>query len=53
MKLSDYAKKVGVSYRTAWNWFKAGQIVGAYKLPSGTIIVPDQAIPKADQIAKI
>lgn len=41
MKLSDYAKKVGVTYRTAWNWFKAGTINGAYQLPTGTVIVPD------------
>lgn len=44
MKLSVYAKKLGVSYQTAWRWYKAGQIVGAYKMPSGTIIVPDSAI---------
>lgn len=41
MKLSDYAKKVGVTYRTAWNWFKTGTIDGAYQLPTGTVIVPD------------
>lgn len=42
MKLSKYAKNVGVTYKTAWNWYKAGIIKGAYKLPSGTIIVPDE-----------
>ena len=42
MKLSDYAKKIGVTYRTAWNWFKAGAIDGAYQLQSGTVIVPDK-----------
>lgn len=42
MKLSEYAKKIGVCYRTAWNHYKAGQIKGAYELPTGTIIVPDQ-----------
>lgn len=41
MKLSDYAKKIGITYRTAWNWFKAGTINGAYQLPSGTVVVPD------------
>jgi predicted site-specific integrase-resolvase len=44
MKLSAYAKKLGVCYRTAWNMFQAGQIPGAYKLPSSTIIVPDSAL---------
>jgi putative resolvase len=38
MKLSDYAKQVGVSYRTAWTWYKEGSIPGE-RLPSGTIIV--------------
>lgn len=32
------AKQVGVSYRTAWRWYKEGSIPG-YQLPSGTIIV--------------
>lgn len=39
MKLSEYAKKLGVTYRTAWNMFKAGKIPNSYKLPTGTIIV--------------
>lgn len=38
MKLSDYAKQVGVSYRTAWRWYKDGAISGQ-QLPSGTIII--------------
>jgi predicted site-specific integrase-resolvase len=42
MKLSEYAKKLGVTYKTAWNWFKAGNIKNAYQLPSGTVIVPDE-----------
>jgi len=41
MKLSVWAKKKGIGYRAAWNQFKLGQIPGAYKLESGTIIVPD------------
>lgn len=39
MKLVDYAKHLGVTYRTAWNWFKAGKLPNAYQLPTGTIIV--------------
>jgi predicted site-specific integrase-resolvase len=42
MKLSDYAKSIGISYRAAWNHFKAGKIPGAYQLATGTIIVPDR-----------
>lgn len=38
MKLSEYAKRTGVTYKTAWHWWKAGQL-DAYQLPTGTIIV--------------
>src|SRR5260370_17730673 len=38
MKLSAYAKQVGVTYKTAWQWWKAGQL-DASQLPTGTIIV--------------
>lgn len=48
LKLSDYAKKVGVHWRTANRWFHNGQIPGAYQLPSGTIIVPDEGGNKAN-----
>ena len=41
MKLSKYAKNLGLSYMTAFNHFHKGLISGAYQLPSGTIIVPD------------
>jgi putative resolvase len=43
MKLPDYARKLGIGYRTAWNMYKRGEIPGAYQLPSGTIIVPEDA----------
>lgn len=38
MKLIDYAHKMGISYRTAWRWFKAGTIKGQ-QMDTGTIIV--------------
>ncbi len=38
MKLSAYAKQVGITYKTAWQWWKAGQL-DAYQLPTGTISV--------------
>ncbi len=41
MKLSVWAEKQGIHYRTAWNLFKDNKIPGAYKLSSGTIIVPE------------
>ncbi|MFA5154744.1 MAG: IS607 family transposase [Clostridia bacterium] len=42
MKLSVYAKKLGVTYKTAWNHFNNGLIKNAYKLPNGTIIVNEE-----------
>ncbi len=42
MKLSDYAKKYGITYKTAWNRFKAGKIKGAYKGETGHMVVPDE-----------
>jgi putative resolvase len=40
MKLSQYAKTVGVTYRTAFRWWQNGEIKG-YQLPSGTIVVTE------------
>lgn len=45
MKLSKYAKQLGISYQTAWKHFKAGLIPSAYQLSTGTIIVPDVINP--------
>jgi len=42
MKLSTYAKQTGVSYKTAWRWYKAGTL-DAYKTETGTVIVRDKA----------
>lgn len=41
MKLSDYSKKLGLTYKTTWRLFRNGHIPGAYQLPTGTIIVPE------------
>ena len=42
MKLSHWARKHGISYLTAWRWFKAGKLpVPARQLPSGTILVEE------------
>ncbi|TPE47522.1 IS607 family transposase, partial [Maribrevibacterium harenarium] len=42
MKLSDWARKQGISYRTAWNQFRSGKLpVPARQLPTGTIIVDE------------
>jgi len=42
VKLSDWARKHGISYLTAWRWFRAGKLpVPARQLPSGTILVEE------------
>jgi predicted site-specific integrase-resolvase len=38
MKLSSYAKHIGIHYNTAWRMWKRGQIDG-YQLPTGTVII--------------
>jgi len=42
MKLSEFARRAGVSYKTAWRWWHAGQL-DAYQAASGTIIVREDA----------
>lgn len=53
MKLSQYAKKIGVSYQTVWNWYKDGLIENAYQLPSGTIVVPYNMDENSEQYGVI
>ena len=38
MKLSDYAKRLGITYKTACRLWKSGEL-DAFQLPTGTIIV--------------
>ena len=53
VKLSDYARKQGVSYLTAWRWFKSGKFpVPARQLPSGTILV-EEPLPEGRTVRKI
>jgi predicted site-specific integrase-resolvase len=39
-KLSDYAKKFNVTYRTAWNRFKQGKIDGAFMDETNHVLIP-------------
>lgn len=43
MKLSDWAKKQGITYLTAYRWFSAGHLKNARQMPTGTIIVDELA----------
>jgi predicted site-specific integrase-resolvase len=45
MKLSTWAKKMGISYRRAWQMFKDGKLPNAKKLPTGTIVVLEEEKP--------
>ena len=42
MRLSVYAKKMGVTYKTSYRWWKAGRL-DAYQMDTGTIIVREPA----------
>jgi putative resolvase len=45
MKLSDYAKQMGVRYETAWRWFRDGKIQGRRVGPHTIIITEGQEEP--------
>src|SRR5258706_196812 len=49
MKLSDYARKVGVTYKTAYRWYKAGQIKGQ-QMDTGTILIEEDR-PHVEKVA--
>lgn len=46
MKLSIWAKRQGISYRTAWRWFKEGKLpVIAEQTQTGTILIKEEDVP--------
>jgi len=48
MKLSQWAKSQGITYRTAWNWFKTGKMpIKTIQTKTGTILV-DVPIPPVE-----
>jgi len=60
MKLSDWAAQQGITYKTAWRWFRAGRLpVPHTQMPTGTVVVHVEAyssvfelalrLPKADR----
>ena len=52
MKLSQYAKQQGISYRTALRWWQAGLITG-YQAPTGTIIVAEEPPKEAHTVNRV
>jgi predicted site-specific integrase-resolvase len=53
MKLSQWAKQEGISYITAYRWFKAGKIPNAKQLDSGTILVDAVWSDAEDKLRRI
>jgi predicted site-specific integrase-resolvase len=53
MKLSEYAKKAGVSYKRAHRWWKAGQLRGYQIQATGTIIVETDEPVEVEPVALI
>jgi predicted site-specific integrase-resolvase len=52
MKLSDWAKKLGISYRRAWEMFRTGKLPNAMQLPTGTIVILEDEINKNSNISE-
>ena len=52
MRLSTYAKQLGISYQTAWRLFKDGKL-NAYQLPTGTVIVREEESQGSEQSVAI
>jgi len=52
MKLSDWSKKMGISYRRAWQMFKDGKLPNARQLPTGTIVVIEDEINKTSSVSE-
>lgn len=49
MKLSEYCKKKGVTYKTGFNWFHKGLIKGAYQIETGSIFVEEDEEKKREE----
>ena len=52
MKLSQYAKKAGISYKTAWRWYKAGTL-DAYQTPTGMVVVRDPHMERIGTVSMV
>lgn len=53
MKLKDYAAQQGISYRTAWRWWKLGKLPG-HQMDTGTILIDtDQERPVPSKAGRV
>ena len=53
MKLSDWAKEKGISYLTAYRWFKAGKIPNSKQVETGTILIDPGFSDAEEKLRKI
>lgn len=53
MKLSQWATQQGISYITAYRWFKAGKIPNAKQFENGTILVDASFSEAEDKLRRI
>jgi putative resolvase len=52
MKLKDYARQQGVSYRTAWRWWKAGKLAGR-QMDTGTILIGTEPASASSPVQRV
>jgi len=53
--LGRWARRCGISYRTAWRWFRDSKLpedVVAEQMPTGTILIRDGRIPRSPEQAE-
>jgi putative resolvase len=50
VKLRDYARQQGISYRTAWRWWKAGKLSG-HQMDMGAILIETEP-PGASRVSR-
>jgi putative resolvase len=53
--LGRWARRCGISYRTAWRWFRDRKLpedVLAEQMPTGTILIRDGRLPRSPEKAK-
>lgn len=53
VKLSQWAKQQGISYTTAYRWFKNGKINNAKQLETGTIMIESFSTNAEEKLERI